>query len=198
MPLFHCIELDKDLYRGHHVVPPGSIKVTRIYGGRLVGQALEAATRTVATTLLANSVHTYFVRPGDLSIPVIYRVLRLRDGQSFATRSVLASQRGRPIAIVMASFHIHEPSSFEHQHPMPAVPPPESLDSTEVCLNEVLPEATEAAIDEIKMTASEALYASPFVTKKCPVHDTGVKEARCITTRDIAPTAVYLCCFIGC
>jgi acyl-CoA thioesterase II len=59
---------------------------------------------------------------------VVYFVDRLRDGGSFATRRVTGIQHGRAIFNMSASFH-REEDGVEHQTPMPAVPPPESLTS---------------------------------------------------------------------
>lgn len=97
----------------------------RIYGGQVIAQALMAAART-ADGRTAHSLHAYFLRPGDPKEPVLYRVERVRDGRSFATRRVEASQRGVPIFEMSASFHQSERGD-EHHAPMPDAPPPESL-----------------------------------------------------------------------
>ena len=55
----------------------------RVFGGQVIGQALVAATRTVAPARPAHSLHAYFIRPGDPAVPIIYEVDRLRDGGSF-------------------------------------------------------------------------------------------------------------------
>ena len=98
----------------------------RVFGGQVIGQALVAATRTVETGRFAHSLHAYFVRPGDPSVPIIYDVENVRDGGSFATRRVVAIQHGKPIYFMTASFQDEE-DGFEHQTPMPDVPQPESL-----------------------------------------------------------------------
>ena len=51
-----------------------------------------------------HSLHSYFLRPGDTAVPIVYDVERLRDGRSFATRRVVARQHGRPIYFLTASF----------------------------------------------------------------------------------------------
>ncbi|MEW9617543.1 acyl-CoA thioesterase II [Shinella sp. S4-D37] len=98
----------------------------RVFGGQVIGQALVAATRTVEAGRFAHSLHAYFVRPGDPSVPIIYDVENVRDGGSFATRRVVAIQHGKPIYFMTASFQDEE-DGFEHQAAMPDVPPPESL-----------------------------------------------------------------------
>ena len=73
-----------------------------------------------------HSLHSYFLRPGDPQIPVLYEVDRIRDGRSFGTRRVVAIQHGRAIFNMSASFHRVEPG-FEHSDPMPPAPDPETL-----------------------------------------------------------------------
>jgi acyl-CoA thioesterase-2 len=71
-------------------------------------------------------MHAYFILTGDLSLPIIYQVERIRDGRSFNTRRVVAFQKGRPIFNMSASFQIEE-EGFEHQVPMPTVKRQDSL-----------------------------------------------------------------------
>jgi acyl-CoA thioesterase-2 len=98
----------------------------RVFGGQVAGQALVAAGRTVEPDRLVHSLHAYFIRPGDPSVPIVYEVDRLRDGRSFTTRRVVAVQHGRAIFNLSASFHCNQEGP-EHQSPMPAVPDPETL-----------------------------------------------------------------------
>ena len=97
----------------------------RVFGGQVIGQALVAAERTVEDRL-AHSLHAYFMRPGDPSVPIIYEVDRIRDGKSFNTRRVVATQHGAAIFSMGVSFHLDE-EGFEHQSDMPDVPGPEDL-----------------------------------------------------------------------
>jgi acyl-CoA thioesterase-2 len=98
----------------------------RVFGGQVAGQALVAAGRTVADDRHVHSLHAYFLRPGDPTVPIVYDVDRIRDGRSFTTRRVVAIQHGRAIFNLAASFQVAEPG-VEHQMPMPAVPDPEEL-----------------------------------------------------------------------
>jgi acyl-CoA thioesterase-2 len=100
----------------------------RVFGGQVAGQALVAAARTIDEPgRHVHSLHAYFLRPGDPSVPILYEVDRLRDGRSFTTRRVVAIQHGRPIFNLQASFHDPEPG-LDFQRPAPTdVPPPESL-----------------------------------------------------------------------
>lgn len=67
-----------------------------LYGGQLLCQAVIAAEKTAPEYAL-QSLHGYFLRPGDRAQPVSYRVERLRDGRSFANRQVCAEQNGKLI-----------------------------------------------------------------------------------------------------
>ena len=97
----------------------------RVFGGQVAGQALMAAGRTVAHGAV-HSLHSYFLRPGDPSVPILYEVDRIRDGRSFTTRRVVAIQHGRAIFNMACSFHSLE-RGIEHQFAMPEVPDPEAL-----------------------------------------------------------------------
>ncbi|KVH89105.1 Acyl-CoA thioesterase [Cynara cardunculus var. scolymus] len=89
------------------------------------GKALAAASKTVDSLKIVHSLHAYFLLVGDLEIPIIYHVHRVRDGNSFATRKIDAIQKGNVVFTMIASFQKEE-VGFDHQLPsMPAVPDPE-------------------------------------------------------------------------
>jgi acyl-CoA thioesterase II len=98
----------------------------RIFGGQVLGQALSAAAQTVPRDRHVHSLHAYFLRVGELTIPIDYQVERIRDGGSFTNRRVVAHQPGGSIFTMAASFQ-REESGLEHQDHMPEAPPPESL-----------------------------------------------------------------------
>lgn len=112
----------KDRYRGES--PKDGWQ--RVYGGQVLGQALVAASRTIPSDRPAHSLHAHFLIGGEPHHPIYYDVEHTRDGGSFSTRRIAASQHGRTIFTMTASFHKQE-TSFEHQIEMPDVPPPESL-----------------------------------------------------------------------
>ncbi|MEM7525477.1 MAG: acyl-CoA thioesterase domain-containing protein, partial [Pseudomonadota bacterium] len=116
--------LELNLFRGRG---EGGETVKRIFGGQVIAQALAAAYQTVEDRP-CHSLHAYFIRPGDPSIPVIYEVDRSRDGGSFTTRRVIAVQHGKQILNLAASFHGEEPG-WDHQHDMPETPPPKDFPS---------------------------------------------------------------------
>ena len=89
----------------------------RVFGGQVAGQALVAAARTVDDDRPVHSLHAYFLRPGDVRVPILYEVDRIRDGRSFTTRRVVAIQHGKAIFNLQASFHVHE-DGLEHEVPL--------------------------------------------------------------------------------
>ncbi|MEL6436103.1 MAG: acyl-CoA thioesterase II [Pseudomonadota bacterium] len=108
----------------------------RVFGGQVIGQAMYAAAQTVPNGRNIHSLHCYFIRPGDPTVPIEYRVDRLRDGRSFSTRQVTAWQHGFAIYSLSASFQ--EPDDgLEFQVTMPeGIPEPESLMSEEAFVNQ--------------------------------------------------------------
>ena len=127
-------QIEENIFRGQ----TADETLQRVFGGQVAGQALVAAYRTIDGWSV-HSLHSYFLRPGDASIPIIYQVERIRDGRSFATRRVVAIQHGRPIFHLTASFHVQE-DGFEHHLPMPTdVPDPESLPDFRTRYAKILP-----------------------------------------------------------
>ncbi|CAK7564669.1 MAG: acyl-CoA thioesterase [Sporothrix epigloea] len=122
--------------------PPGA---RGIYGGSVVGMSLAAGHRTVSPNFALHSCHCYFLLAGNADIPILFHVERVRDGRSFATRTVQARQRGRCIFTVTASFTLlpsgsataatsamspsparglSSPPNFGHAAVMPSIRPP--------------------------------------------------------------------------
>lgn len=100
----------------------------RVFGGQVLAQSLYAASQTVADDRPAHSMHAYFLRGGDPSKQIVYEVDPIRDGGSFTTRRVVAKQDGVAIFNTALSFHARE-EGLEHQARIPAVTPPEELES---------------------------------------------------------------------
>ena len=115
-------KLEEDLFRG--VSPQNGWQ--RVFGGQVIAQALMAAQRCVPADRFVHSLHAYFMRPGDPSVPIVYQVERIRDGSSFTTRRVVAIQHGKAIFSMSASFQVDEPG-FDHQLEMPPIAAPEQL-----------------------------------------------------------------------
>lgn len=130
-------QLEHNLFRG--ISPQTSWP--RVFGGQVISQALVAACRT-SPDRRPHSMHAYFILPGNPSIPIIYDVERVRDGRSFATRRVVAIQKGQPIFTMSASFHAHE-EGFDHQSDAPEVPHPDQLPSETEIKTTLLPRMPE-------------------------------------------------------
>jgi acyl-CoA thioesterase II len=121
-------QIEVNIFRGRS---PEGERRQRIFGGQVAGQALVAAGRTVPADRPVHSLHAYFIRPGDPTVPLVYLVDQVRDGRSFTTRRVSAIQHGKTIFTLSASFHREEPG-VTHATSMPDVPPPESIAPTSV------------------------------------------------------------------
>ncbi|GGX70214.1 acyl-CoA thioesterase II [Litorimonas cladophorae] len=110
----HVEELDSLLFRGETL----EMGLPRVFGGQVLGQALNAAVRTVGPDRTPHSLHSYFLRPGDLTRPIIYEVDPIRNGRSFSTRRVVAKQKGEAIFNASISFQIAE-DGLSHQFDFP-------------------------------------------------------------------------------
>ncbi len=102
--------------------------VGRMFGGQVIAQGLAAAELTVDPERPAHSLHAYFLRGGSEEHETEYKVERDFDGGSFSNRRVVASQQGRPILSLTASFQKHEQGLHHFDAAMPDVPPPEELE----------------------------------------------------------------------
>lgn len=112
-------------FRGHSQ----DLGFRNLFGGQVLGQSLSAAIQTLKDPAWnPHSLHAYFLRPGSVTEPIEFEVDVLRDGRSFATRQVKASQKGKAILTMMASFQ-HPEEGFAHQSDMPEVKGPEGIPS---------------------------------------------------------------------
>jgi acyl-CoA thioesterase-2 len=124
MALLDLEVIEDNLFRGRQ---PATL-LQRVFGGQVAAQALAAANHTVPDRYQVHSLHSYFLRPGDTAVPIVYDVEGVREGRSFATRRVIARQHGRPIFAMTLNFQVPEPG-LDHQDPMPDVPAPEDCPS---------------------------------------------------------------------
>lgn len=161
-------KLEENLFRG----TSPQIGWQRVFGGQVIAQALMAAHRTVDADRFIHSLHAYFMRPGDPSVPIIYQVERIRNGSSFNTRRVVAIQHGEPIFSMSASFQIEE-EGYDHQMPAPKVPAPESL------------------LSETQLQEAFLAKAPPMIRKywqnKRPIEIKPVSLAHYISNEKLAP-----------
>ncbi|MBV2134861.1 acyl-CoA thioesterase II [Pseudomonas sp. MAP12] len=115
--------IEENLFRG----VSQDLGLRQLFGGQVIGQSLSAASQTVPAERHMHSMHAYFLRPGDATMPVLYQVDRVRDGGSFNTRRVLAIQKGQPIYSCSVSFQCDEGGLHHQVEQMPDVPGPEGL-----------------------------------------------------------------------
>lgn len=116
--------IEPNLFKGNNLF----IGSPNVYGGQVLSQAIAAANTSIHDGKILHSIHCYFINPGDNDVEIIYKVEIIKDGKSFNTRRVVASQKGRDIFIMSASYQKSE-SGIEHQDIMPNVARPESLTS---------------------------------------------------------------------
>jgi acyl-CoA thioesterase-2 len=101
-----------------------------LYGGHIVAQSLRACASTVDSALQVHSLRAYFLRRGNATENVRYEVERIRDGNSFSTRRVVARQDGGVILHLECSFHRSEASVDRETITMPSnIPGPNELQS---------------------------------------------------------------------
>lgn len=118
--LIQIKKLDDTVFEGESL----DIGTGRVYGGQVLGQALKAAQLTVGDKKSIHSMHAYFLREGNHSIPITYQVDISRNGKSFSTRRVTAIQGNQPIFITDMSFQIME-TGLEYQPHIPSTPEPD-------------------------------------------------------------------------
>lgn len=152
--------IEENLFRGRSQ----DLGFRQLYGGQVLGQSLSAASQTVEEARHVHSLHGYFLRPGDATMPVVYSVDRVRDGGSFSTRRVTAIQKGQPIFTCSASFQYDE-EGFAHQTQMPAVVGPENLPSEVELFQRMADRLPEAIRD--KMLCAKPIEMRP-VTEEDP------------------------------
>ena len=71
LDLLDLEQIEVNMFRG--VSPDDGWQ--RVFGGQVIGQALVAASRTVEdVSRTAHSLHGYFLRPGDTTIPIVYNL----------------------------------------------------------------------------------------------------------------------------
>ncbi|RYU12015.1 acyl-CoA thioesterase [Nocardioides iriomotensis] len=135
--------IDVNLFRG---IQPDTM-LQRVFGGQVAAQALVAGARTVEEPRSVHSLHSYFLRPGDPAVPIVYDVERIRDGRSFSTRRVVARQHGRPIYYMTLSSQVPE-GGYDHQDRMPDVPAPDETPELGALLRKARGERASAWLEE--------------------------------------------------
>jgi acyl-CoA thioesterase-2 len=171
-------KIEEDLFRGQSQ----DLGWGTVFGGQVLGQALSAAVQTVPPERHVHSLHAYFLRPGDVRRPIVYHVDRIRDGSSFTTRRVVATQHGRAIFNLATSFQTDEPG-FEHQDAMPEAPPPESL-KTEQQLAALLADRLPPSV--LERATTERPFEIRPVAPADPLHPMPQSPRRLVWLRTVA------------
>ena len=164
--------LEVNLFRGQSQ----DVGSPQVFGGQVLGQALRAASATVAEARMAHSLHAYFLRRGDCTAPIVYNVDRSRDGKSFSSRRVVAIQHGEQIFNMAASFQAEE-AGFDHQIPMPDVPPPEDLPDAIAPLRELLQQMPQRLPERVRR----------FLNRPRPFEFRAVQEINYLQPRKAPP-----------
>ncbi|PQZ87699.1 acyl-CoA thioesterase II [Arthrobacter sp. MYb227] len=124
---------------------PQYVPWPKAYGGDMVAQGASAMMRSVGDDRTLHSMHSYFLRPVDMHVPVRYEVELLRDGRGYSTRQVRGFQNNKPVYTALGSFHVAEDGSEQS-----STAPSEYLDIDPESLAsaaQVLTEAEGAAAD---------------------------------------------------
>ena len=129
--LLNLEAIEENIFRGQS----RSVGSQRVFGGQVLAQALQAAIHTVPEGRMVHSLHAYFILPGDIELPIVFEVDRIRDGGSFTTRRIKAIQKGQAIFNMSASFQKRQ-EGFDHQISMPNVTPPDGLMSWDQLVEE--------------------------------------------------------------
>ncbi|KAF1766111.1 hypothetical protein GCK72_006067 [Caenorhabditis remanei] len=173
--MYTFVQIDEDTFRAEYLFHARQNPNGAAYGGLIFSQAFAAAERTVPEEFKPNSVHSYFVSAVIYTIPVIYKVRRIRDGKGFITRTVEAIQKDKTCFLLQVSFHKPEKDGMIHQDVMPKVPKPETLMSMK-----------EAVISTKKLVTEGGLVLKPAMLNrlmkldnKAYVTNNDMFEARC-------------------
>ncbi|UXA10097.1 thioesterase family protein [Mycobacterium sp. SMC-8] len=108
-----------DTWRGRAGGPAGK----RAYGGQLVAQSLAAAARTVDPAKAPTAMHLQFLRGGEAGEPVDYRVAKVHDGRTAASRRIDSAQNGRLLTTATVSFAAALPGPEHGRRIRPEVDP---------------------------------------------------------------------------
>jgi len=139
----------------------------RVFGGQVLAQALNAAYSTVPKDRIAHSLHSYFILSGDVDLPIIYQVETIRDGGSFTTRRVKASQKGKVIFVMAASFQLRQ-DGFDHHIDPPKVGKPKSF-MTDIEQAETIKDLSPKIYQRLKSRHQNAIEFRPV--EKYPFED---------------------------
>jgi len=165
-------QLDTNLFRSKELWLPAWAR--GVFGGQVISQALLAATNSVDPQYAAHSLHCYFLLAAKASVPIIYTVDRVREGRTYATRSVRAVQSGRTVFVLMCSFQVPETQQPFAQSPIPSpVPPPDQCELMEEVYDRLAKRHEPGTIDQAKLLDyARERRKSPIAIKSAQKIDT--------------------------
>lgn len=133
-----------------------------MFGGQMLAQGLAAAMATVEGKR-AKSLHAYYLRRGNVRVPVEYQVVNVRDGRGFSTRRVTAMQDGKALVEMLCSASAPEEGVLDHSDVLGgAVPGPEGLrDMADIAADPAFADCREAAMRLTPMQFVEARPVDP-------------------------------------
>jgi acyl-CoA thioesterase-2 len=132
----------------------------RIFGGQVAAQALRAAIFAAPNGRDVQSVHCWFLRPGNPEADVTYRTTVLKDGRSLTALRVDCTQSERLIFTATASFHATEPGA-DYQAEGPKAPDPDLCSAVDPVLPETNPDVRLPVEFRYPDEASTSLEAAP-------------------------------------
>jgi acyl-CoA thioesterase-2 len=99
----------------------------RVFGGQLLGQALNAAQACVPPGRAPSALQVIFMQGALVDMPIDYRVVPLQEGKRFSSVCVMASQGERGVIEAHATFSSPIASAAHMMAPPPDVAPPERV-----------------------------------------------------------------------
>lgn len=166
--LLQLDDLENNTFSGKSVTIGSAI----VFGGQVLAQAVNAGYRTIPTNRFLHSLHAYFLEAGDLTTDIQYHVTEMRNGGSFSTRRITATQHDKTIFIMAASFHQKE-EGFEHQIEMtqPEKQPEELLSWDEMFaqFGDFLPASTKSFLSAERPIDFKPVHVqNPFEPENLP------------------------------
>ena len=139
---------------------PSSDKAERMFGGLFLAQAMICSRQSVSEGKSIHSLHSYFLRPGDTTLPVEYRVDLVRDGRSYAHREVTAYQNEKEVFRMLCSYAVGSPGYEYAGLSSPEVLDPEQVmyTYTDFCRDQM---PNEEYIKDVKARPFEIRYINP-------------------------------------
>ena len=128
--MFQELVTPTNLGGGEFEAPPSPDKGETLYGGQFIAQCMAAAATTTDNNRRVNSLHAYFLRPGDVDLPLAIRVESIRDGRSFSWRQTVARQNGKELFRMLVSYQVPDKTPEFTAVQAPSVPPPEQVEFT--------------------------------------------------------------------